>query len=245
MKTADLVLEFLITGSIGLLLIILLCATAGWHAGLLPAFPDEPFAKAIASALALPGIYYLGIGVHHASWWIWRRLFHRRRFAQLFKKARPRREHAAMRELAGKAYELGGSPLGDDPGWEATVEWCRFAILQYGSEAARQEYARQYHLYRVAYGPLSALGLAFLFASIRVAYEPSLWWMPLILLVTLLLLGHAAWQRGGRMWKSLCYSSYIALERSSRESGKSPEGMPKRSRRRRTPRLQRTAGAAR
>jgi hypothetical protein len=218
MKTADLVLEFVITGSIGLLLVFLLCAALGWHTDSLSVFTDEPFAKAIAGALALPVIYYLGIAVHHASWWFWRRLFHRRLFAQLFKKPKPRRGHAAMRELAEKAYKIGGSPLGENPGWEATVEWCRFAILQYGSDDARQEYARQYHLYRVAYGPLSALGLAFLFGVVRVAYAPSSWWLPALLLVALLLLGHAAWHRGGRMWKSLCYSSYIALERSSRES---------------------------
>jgi hypothetical protein len=128
-----------------------------------------------------------------------------------------------MRELAEKAYKIGGSPLGENPGWEATVEWCRFAILQYGTDDARQEYARQHHLYRVAYGPLSAIGLAFLFGVARVAYEPSSWWLPAILLVTLLLLGHAAWHRGGRMWKSLCYTSYIALERWSRESDVSPK----------------------
>jgi len=226
MKTADLVLEFVITGGIGLLLTVLLCAAVGWHADSISSFPDDPFAKAVAGALALPGIYYLGIAIHHASWWLWRRLFHRRRFAQIFKKPGPRRAYAAMRELAEKAYKMGGSPLGEDPGSEARVEWCRFALLQYGSEDARREYARQYHLYRVAYGPLSALGLAFLFGVVRVAYEPSSWWLPVVLFVALLLLGHAAWHRGGRMWKSLCYSSYIALERYRREFETAPKSMP-------------------
>jgi hypothetical protein len=181
-KAADLVLEFVITGSVGLLLILLIPVAAGvgnhWDSVL----PDDPATRGLAGVLALPAIYYLGIAVHHASWWLWRRLFHRRRFAQIFKSLAPSRSHKAMRELATSAYLMGGSPLGENPTWEARIEWCRFALLQYASADALREYERQYHLYRVAYGPLSALALGLLFGVVRTVYEPSSWWLPAIIL---------------------------------------------------------------
>jgi hypothetical protein len=218
MKAADVVLELLVTGSVGLLLILALGAAVGLNLELASILPDQPFSKAIAGVLALPTVYYLGIAVHHASWWFWRRLFHRRLFAKIFRNDNPRKAHKAMRELAEKAYRIGGSPLGEDPGWEGRLEWCRFAILQYASEDARREYLRQYHLYRAAYGPLSALALAFLVALWRVAYEPGSWWLPVILLAMVFLFINAAWHRGSRMWKSLCYSAYIGLDHASREA---------------------------
>ena len=212
MKTVDIVVEFLVSGTVGLLVIVLTCSILGYSVTLPAAVTEDSFSKAVSGVLALPGVYYFGIAIHHASWWLWRRLFHRRRFRQVFKSGTAGKAHQAMRNLARKAYSRGGRPLGNDPAWEAIVEWCRFAILKYGSDDARREYARQYHLYRVSYGALSVLIGAFIVAVLKCLVQPELWWFPLLLMGATLLLVHAAWHRAGRMWKSLCYSTYIAMK---------------------------------
>ncbi len=217
MKDVNIVIEFLIAGTVGLLLLVLVFSLIDLPLALPFDFPEEPLSKAIAGVLALPVIYYLGIAIHHASWLLWRKYFHRALFAKIFKNPEPGKAHQAMRDLAEKAYLNTHGPLDELPPPEAIIEWCRFAILQFGSEDARKEYARQYHLYRASYGALSAFAFAFVVATMGCFFHLALWWLPITLLVFSFLLVHAAWHRGGRMWKSLCYSTCIATERIEQE----------------------------
>ncbi len=217
MKAVNIVIEFLIAGTVGLLVTVFVFSLIDLPLDLPFDFPEDPFSQAIAGVLALPGIYYLGIAIHHASWLLWRKYFHRPLFAKIFTDREPGKAHQAMRDHAKKAYINAHGPVDEDHPWEATIEWCRFAILQFATEDARQEYARQYHLYRASYGALSAFAFAFVVAVISCFFHPELWWLPVTLLGFSILLVHAAWHRGGRMWKSLCYSTSIAMERGKRE----------------------------
>lgn len=216
MKNFDVVVEYVVTGTVGVV-VLLIPILASRDSTLLTKLPDDRVSQAVVGVLALPVIYYFGIGLHHASWWFWRRLAHRQLFKAIFKEP-DRRSYESMRKLAKSAYIQAGHPLGPDPGWEAIVEWCRFALYHHCSEAAMREYARQHHLYRATYGPLFAL-VGGLGIAIQRAITGSLpLWSPFVALVAIAVLIHAGRYRGSRMWKSLCYSIGIGIGTKSEDA---------------------------
>ena len=154
MSTADLILEYLVTGAVGLILVASVLFMLGVPVSSATQLLEDGPLKIAAGVLALPAVYYLGIGVHHSSWLIWRRAFHRRLFTRIFKaEPPPHRSYQDMRDLASAACAAARSPLGNQDSWESKIEWCRFAILQQNSGDSLREYSKQYHLYRATYGP--------------------------------------------------------------------------------------------
>ncbi len=217
MKASGMILEFVVIGTIAAAVLVLPL----W---LMPeARPTIP--RLTASGVAAAGVailfllYFVGTLAHFATWWWWRRVFHRRWFSSWLESDSgtlylPLAEEAFAENSSPPARELARSlSLPRMPGF--ILDWCRFYVFQCGASELQVQYLRQFHLYRLAYGPLTAMLIAFLIAiglavPAWIEHGPSL---PMLLIPALLVLVAtsvaAAHHRVGRMWKYLCYSAWV------------------------------------
>lgn len=226
MKSADMIIEFFVTGAVGFLGIALFLYQIGVDPMWEYAIPEDAMSKLALGFLAIPVLYYFGIAVHHASWRMWRPLFHRRWFAAFA----THDKYQSLREMATHAHAASEDHAPQlnqaSPRHLAFVmDWCRFKTFQQASAQSQREYLRQFHLYRITYGPLSALAIALLGSFWRAGREVASgrpgWSIAtvLILLAFLFLLWDSGRHRAFRMWKYSCYCAALANNRHERSPG--------------------------
>lgn len=226
MKDSGMIIEFVVVGAIAVAVLLL---PVGFVAESLPALP-ELTAPAVAALglIILFLLYFVGTLTHFVTWWWWRRVFHRRWFSSwlesdsgklyfpLAKEAFREQSSALARDLVRSASSRRG------PGF--ILDWCRFFVFCSGASELQVQYLRQFHLYRLAYGPLTAAVVALLVAvafSIA-AFARSGLSLPMLLVPALVVLVVAsvagANHRVGRMWKYLCYSAWVVSRSSAGRS---------------------------
>lgn len=211
MNLSGVVLEFLVIG---------LVAAAGLGLGLHgldisvdPVSFDSTPAAAATGIVALLLLYSFGTAAHYLTWIWWKPWLHKRWLAAW--------AHGDQGELLlrGAEQRFLASPLGKSAAgyskWSrlhqvgVVLDWCRFSVLQSGSEEIRRQYLRQFHLYRIAYGPLAIFTVGTLVYSVGIFFHAATQ-VELLLMVAawafVVGTSRAAKHRVTRMWKYLGYS---------------------------------------
>ncbi len=214
---SGMILEFVVIGFIATAVLV---APLGLIAESLPAPPEFTAPGVAAAALVIILLlYFVGTLVHFATWWWWRRLFHRRWFSSWLDSS----SGNLYFPLAEEAFHEESSTLSQThtqrlPSRRKAgfiLDWCRFYVFQCGASELQVQYLRQFHLYRIAYGPLSAALLACVVATalsiVALLSSGANLWMLLVpgLLVMIVTSVAGAHHRVGRMWKYLCYSASV------------------------------------
>ena len=162
MKSANMIVEFLVKGAIGSVSLTLFAYGIVMEFHPATAIPQGVLLQALAGVLVLPTLYYASIVFHHASCPVWIRLFHRR-WLDTFILHPKYRYFIQIAEVAFTA--AGGCDLefqGIKKRRKFIMDWRRYEIFQYGSEQLRAEYLKQFHIYRILFGPFCPLAIGIL-----------------------------------------------------------------------------------
>jgi len=214
---SGIILEFVVIGAIAVAVLVLPFGISG---ELLAAVPNlSTPSLAILAVITLLLLYFLGTITHFATWWWWRRVFHRRWFSTWIHSRSGKLYYPLAEEVfAERASSQSHAGISDAESRRRSgfiMDWCRFVLLESGSSELQVQYLRQFHLYRLAYGPLTAILVAFLLSAwfsvcglVSDGPRLSMLVAPMLLLLAVLSI-FGAHHRAGRMWKYLCYSASV------------------------------------
>jgi hypothetical protein len=215
MSFPGIVLEFLVIGTVSAVGVILIACGLEIKLPALPATSSIP--AAFLGGASLLVLYYFGTIAHYITWIWWKPWCHRRWLRHWIKTKQGetlfhRAEHEFLRSTTANVSQ-------DYPNWKrwlqagVVLDWCRFCVFQTGSDELRSQYLRQFHLYRLAYGPLGilAVGNAVFSAGLIWRLKASDWELFSAIAVWILILASfkVGKHRVTRMWKYLAFSKAV------------------------------------